>query len=125
MPINIDILSPHFDCQNNKGWLTVCTRNVSCRKHFGTNRLAKLMPNDELVFTIGATQSGVSVRLSNVIESYIGRAGFTVLDRRTTAGGREAHYPACDIRNEPLSKILRVLRDVEREVKRIAEDLDV
>lgn len=125
MTMTIDDLSSNFDCYQNKGWLTVSTRDTCIRQYFGTERLAKVMPNDQLVFTIGATQRGDSFELNKVIEHHISNARFPVLYAKTTNGGRDANYPACKIRDESVGKVLRVILDVEREVKRITESLNV
>ena len=105
MPITIDDLSPTFLCIQVPGWLAICTRDPKCRKHFGTDRLAKLLPTDELQFTIGATEQGMSARLNCFIEGKISDAEFTVIDGASTAGNRSARYPAFDTGDEPRRRI--------------------
>jgi hypothetical protein len=123
MPITIDDLSPTFLCIQVTGWLAICTRDPQCRKHFGTDRLAKLLPTDELQFTIGATEQGMSARLNCFIEGKISNAEFTVIDGASTAGNRSARYPAFDTGDERATAdvVRRILHSVEDEAMRIAE----
>ena len=109
-----------FDGHQNTGWLTIRSRDRRLRSQFGTDRLGKRMPNGELLITIGATQVGMSFRLNETIANYIRSSGLTVLDRSTSAGNRQARYPGFDTGLVSHAAVLRILRNVESEAKRLA-----
>ena len=120
MPITINqLLRAGFVCHENGGWLAIRLPAGRCTQYFRTDRLAKLMPAGELHFTIGATRRGMSCKLNYIIKDHIRDEGLAILNRGTTAGNRGSHYPAFDTSQITEATILRVLRRVENEVKRV------
>ena len=116
------VLRACFVCHETGGWLAIQLQVGRCTEYFRTDRLAKLMRAGELHFTIGATRRGMACRLNSIIKDCIRDQGLAILNRGTIAGSLGFHYPAFDTREVPDATILRVLRRVEDEVKRIAGD---
>ena len=110
MPLLVE-LARYFDLSENSGWTAIQSRLI---RGYGTRRIAKLLSNGELQFTIGATERGQRLSLNETIRELARKNGFSVLKRHSTSGSRRSHgeYPALDSNREPALAV-RVLTLVE------------
>lgn len=92
------VLESLFLCKPREGWTALYARDEI--KGFGTRRFAKFTPQDEVEFTIGATETGMASNLNRAISKIISSAGLQPLERETTSGSRKhkGRYPAFSTR---------------------------
>lgn len=97
------------------GWLALFAPEHLPLRGYGTRRVAKLMPNGELQFSIGATLRGTAVGLNETITLVIRAEGLELLARESTSGSRgtEAEYPAFQTTGLPVDQVIRVLHLVQ------------
>ena len=117
-------LSLLFRCEHRQGWVALKMKGDIDLSTFKTERLAKLMPNGELQFTIGATLIGQSVNLNRTIQMIIAAEGLEVLMRETTSGSRgyEAPYPTISAPDVQDGSIARIVHRVEGAVLKVIAD---
>ena len=110
-----DIISANYELRDVKGWTAIMSRLGSLLCGYRSHRIAKIMPNNEIQFTIGGTRKGEEIRLNSTIRAIIESTGLEVVERESTSGSRKSGgvYPAISTTWINHHKVLRVLYLVE------------
>jgi hypothetical protein len=111
------VLTELFDVKQQSGWIALLSWDNRLTKGFGTRRIAKLMTNDQLFFTIGGTTRGVASKLNQTIRSIIRLEAIEVIEGRSTAGPKKegplGSYPGFEITGVGNASITRVVHRIE------------
>lgn len=110
-----DAISECYEHRDVKGWTAVMSTLGNLLRGYGSQRIAKIMPNSELQFTIGGTKIGEQINLNSTIRAIIDGIGLDVLERESTSGSRKCggEYPAISTSGMSHRDVLRVLHLVE------------
>lgn len=92
------------------GWIALSAKPDLNLKGFGTKRIAKIMDNSLLLFTIGATKLGNSNRLNETIISIISQEDADIIMGESTDGSRKPRkqYPGIDLIKVDHERVVRI-----------------
>jgi len=117
----IEELSEHFSIRSKVGWDTIGTKDGQNIDGFRTDRIAKIMANGELQFTIGSNEPGRSANLNSVISDLVSSRDLEVLERRSTSGSSTVDrvFPSIATDGLDVNLVIGLLKEVESTARSI------